>query len=510
MRSHANPNPCYFTVGQLGWHDYDNDRWNEAPDRNSRRSANIWDVHPGDILEIHNILDETVRRVQITPDNWDLSTIGRPVYVWDCTNFEGDLAAYGVYHTNVNGNEGIQFVPDPDVSAPNISNMTTNAKAVTFDLSDEDTSGDIVRMRILQNGIEVARPLFDNFLCAKRHSVDLSFLPAGEYAIEIRAWDGGGNRAVPRTLIDTLPVTPPTAFSANNDFSYFENRESVKLTWTPTAPFRGHAIERRTAGGAWAEIAREIGTDHFYDLTVLGSEKYYYRVRAYEGQYYSDYTQPESVSVLPRKPQNFLAFATLEMGIRTNKVCLEWDAPSLQKPGTISGYLVRRMISGGNAVYFGPYDVTAVCICEDNAYNTPYTFSVRTIDTNSYNSLYVHYDVRTGFVKGCPDSEPNKTGVSRSTISESSGGIMGVYPNPGNRSFSIRYNVTIAGRVSLRIYNISGQLVRTLVDAEIAPSNQLVVWDGKDDNNRDLASGVYFCRLRSNVHASAMKIVLLK
>lgn len=60
MKADGSQEACHFTYGQLGWHDYDYDRWNEAPDRNSRRSANIWDVHPGDILEIHNILDETV------------------------------------------------------------------------------------------------------------------------------------------------------------------------------------------------------------------------------------------------------------------------------------------------------------------------------------------------------------------------------------------------------------------------------------------------------------------
>ncbi len=64
--------------------------------------------------------------------------------------------------------------------------------------------------------------------------------------------------------------------------------------------------------------------------------------------------------------------------------------------------------------------------------------------------------------------------------------------------------------VSLRIYNILGQLVRTLVDEEMMPGNYQVVWDGKDDKGKEVASGIYFCKLKAGSYQKIRKMVLLK
>ncbi len=52
-------------------------------------------------------------------------------------------------------------------------------------------------------------------------------------------------------------------------------------------------------------------------------------------------------------------------------------------------------------------------------------------------------------------------------------------------------------RTTLKIYNILGQLVRTLVDEEKLPGRYEVVWDGKDDRGKEVTSGVYFYRLET-------------
>ncbi len=89
-------------------------------------------------------------------------------------------------------------------------------------------------------------------------------------------------------------------------------------------------------------------------------------------------------------------------------------------------------------------------------------------------------------------------------------GLRQNYPNPFNPSTAIRYQIPKTGRVSVRIYNSAGQLVKTLVDATQQPNHYEVVWDGKNDNGEAVVSGVYFYRLESGDFGQTNKMVMLK
>jgi hypothetical protein len=87
------------------------------------------------------------------------------------------------------------------------------------------------------------------------------------------------------------------------------------------------------------------------------------------------------------------------------------------------------------------------------------------------------------------------------------------YPNPFNAETSIEYTLPqgIARRgVTLRIYNLLGQEVRTLVDGSPGPGVHRVRWDGRDRYGRQAATGVYFYRLESGTFAQTHKMVLLR
>jgi hypothetical protein len=79
------------------------------------------------------------------------------------------------------------------------------------------------------------------------------------------------------------------------------------------------------------------------------------------------------------------------------------------------------------------------------------------------------------------------------------------YPNPFNPTTTIEYAIGDAGHVSLKIYNILGQVVKTLVDKKQVAGAHQVDFDG-----RDLASGVYFYTLKSGSFVKTQKMVLLK
>jgi hypothetical protein len=84
------------------------------------------------------------------------------------------------------------------------------------------------------------------------------------------------------------------------------------------------------------------------------------------------------------------------------------------------------------------------------------------------------------------------------------------FPNPFNPFCTIRYDIPKACRVTLRVFDVSGFIVRTLVDRWEEPGFHNEIWDGMDEDERELPSGVYFYRLEAGDFAATRKMVLLK
>lgn len=84
------------------------------------------------------------------------------------------------------------------------------------------------------------------------------------------------------------------------------------------------------------------------------------------------------------------------------------------------------------------------------------------------------------------------------------------YPNPFNPSTTINFELTAPGRVQINIYDIRGQLVRSLENAEYLAGEYSAEWDGQDDRGRQSASGTYFFQLKVGEYTSTKKALLLK
>jgi len=84
------------------------------------------------------------------------------------------------------------------------------------------------------------------------------------------------------------------------------------------------------------------------------------------------------------------------------------------------------------------------------------------------------------------------------------------YPNPFNPSTTIQFDLPRETHVNLRIYDISGQLVRELVDNNLPAAQHRVVWNGTDGNGRLQASGVYYYRLVTEQRTATIKMTLVK
>jgi len=72
------------------------------------------------------------------------------------------------------------------------------------------------------------------------------------------------------------------------------------------------------------------------------------------------------------------------------------------------------------------------------------------------------------------------------------------YPNPTRGEATIAFGLAGAGGpVAVRVYAASGRLVRTLLDAALPAGYHAIRWDGRDDDGRPVASGVYLYRIQA-------------
>lgn len=85
------------------------------------------------------------------------------------------------------------------------------------------------------------------------------------------------------------------------------------------------------------------------------------------------------------------------------------------------------------------------------------------------------------------------------------------YPNPFNPSTNIRFSLPQTEKVRLEIYDIQGNLIKSLVDYELyQPGNYEVTWDGSDNRGSRVASGIYFAKMQAGKFAHTKKMNLVK
>ncbi len=89
--------------------------------------------------------------------------------------------------------------------------------------------------------------------------------------------------------------------------------------------------------------------------------------------------------------------------------------------------------------------------------------------------------------------------------------LIGNYPNPFNPTTTISFFVTQTSPfVTLEIYNIKGQKVKQLISSQLSIGQHLVIWNGTDENNKSVSSGIYFYKLKSGNFEKTKKMILMK
>ena len=84
------------------------------------------------------------------------------------------------------------------------------------------------------------------------------------------------------------------------------------------------------------------------------------------------------------------------------------------------------------------------------------------------------------------------------------------YPNPFNPNTTIDFYLPEPGDVTLEVFNIKGQRVKTLINEHKETGSHNIVWNGTDQNGRFVSSGVYFYRLSTGTNSLINRMLLMK
>jgi hypothetical protein len=84
------------------------------------------------------------------------------------------------------------------------------------------------------------------------------------------------------------------------------------------------------------------------------------------------------------------------------------------------------------------------------------------------------------------------------------------YPNPFNAATQIHYRITVGSQVSVKIFDVCGELVKVLVAGYQEEGEYTIRWDGQTERDQPAGSGLYFCSLQAGGYHQMMKMVLLR
>ncbi|MCD6101791.1 MAG: T9SS type A sorting domain-containing protein [Candidatus Cloacimonetes bacterium] len=84
------------------------------------------------------------------------------------------------------------------------------------------------------------------------------------------------------------------------------------------------------------------------------------------------------------------------------------------------------------------------------------------------------------------------------------------YPNPFQQITSIKFDIKSSGKVRIDVYNIKGQLVKTLINRKVEVGQHIIIWDGTNEQGISLSSGIYLCKMKTKDYTTVRKIILLK
>ncbi|MEI6851443.1 MAG: C25 family cysteine peptidase [Bacteroidota bacterium] len=208
--------------------------------------------------------------------------------------------------------------------------------------------------------------------------------------------------------------------------------------------------------------------------------------------------------------------------ITNHRFIIEWDSLAHWNDGASPKYEVFQIILNNPAFYTNPPTGDGEIICQYKKVSVSNSCTVgienntedgalQYLNNNSYANTASH--LKNSFaIKFTTELPTLKYHIS---VPEVPGdvnvyGLKNVFPNPFDQSITIHYSIPDQSNISLRIYDISGRLIKVLKDGKQSGGNYTVKWNGQDDKGNQVSEGMYFVKLNSDGFNQTMKLCKLK
>ncbi|MBN2461632.1 MAG: T9SS type A sorting domain-containing protein [Candidatus Cloacimonetes bacterium] len=292
-------------------------------------------------------------------------------------------------------------------------------------------------------------------------------------------YTGTGNFCIKGGTEDTIfSMIPPTGLLA--EVIEYNN---ILLEWEQPGSARelmAYNVYRN--GEFYDQIGLPFLETSYYDENLDNGEYNYYVTALYdEGE--SDPSNDVNVEIILPAPLNLV----VTLNDPNPNIVLQWDPPYQSR--TCDGYNIYR-----------------------NEELLTFTTMTWYIDIGVPSGSYDYYVTA---VYGDYESGPSNivtvehTGNDDNLLPESTQ-LLGNYPNPFNPETKIAFNLEKESRVTLEIFNIKGELVRTLISIRLNAGYHELVWNGKDDKGAGQPSGIYYCRFSADNYQKMQKMTLLQ
>ncbi len=174
---------------------------------------------------------------------------------------------------------------------------------------------------------------------------------------------------------------------------------------------------------------------------------------------------------------------------------------TVKEDGTAKFIIMRSTSKDGE--YESVAEVTAAGISKGER-----NYSI--IDENVENGKVYYYKLVDISVDGTRTEHPAVKVVAGGWARPTMFALYQNTPNPFKDATTIRYAVPRDAHVELKIYSVTGRLVKTLVDDEVSAGYYTVKWDGKDNNGNKVAQGVYFYKMKAGDFSSMKRLMFIK
>ncbi len=403
------------------------------------------------------------------------------------------------------------IIPNPPLNLEFSKIASAGRSALKWDIPTTASDGDSA-VRYVVYHFNTASPQQSDYNDAKNiYSVEgsrISFPSSSNltapYHFSVTALDRNYNESAPSNVVEiTAPSIPVLAVPLNEGLNA---RDTTELKWLYADRANSYQLQVSSDSlfGSFIFNSSTLPDTVMKISGMIGLTKYFWRVKAFNIAGESDYSQVYNfttgfpvVPVLLDPPH-----ATLNVSLTP---ALSWR--NSEKAETYRIQLATTILFQANTIiYDTTLSDTVLNISQPLIPNKKYFWRVSAVNSFGASAWTNQFGFQTTPSVGVADEEmPSDYSLSQN------------YPNPFNPNTEIRFSIPASGYVELKIYDILGREINSLVNKNFAAGSYSINWDGRDNAGNSVPTGMYVYRIsiqtnkiNSGLFVESKKMILLR